>query len=555
MCARGPPSHHGKASVWLLMSVYVLVTVIKKRIGIDASLYALLQVLSVTPFRENAIAARLRDRSIDRKSAQSIQPTDSVWFLARDYLSGLARIFHQDRSAARPEGALSLVSDVNEQPELPMPKCTEGRIEFGRVGRRIIEANFDGGDLSSDGGLMLLRRVDERIGLSRAGAAALDDARDPSRITHSLRDLIAQRLYALCCGYEDLNDHDALRADLLMQTAVGRVEPLASAPTLCRLEARATGEQAAALHAVLVDQFIASFDVPPAELVLDIDASDVPLHGQQERSGFHAYYDHHCYLPLYVFCGQVMLACYLRRSRIDGAKNATALIKVLIQRLRQVWPGVGLIVRGDSGFCRQRLLRWCERANVRYIVGLARNGRLEAQVQYAELMLAEDYARTLTKQRLIGEFAYAADSWDIERRVITRLEYGVQGTNPRFVVTNLDGAASDLYERLYCARGEAENRIKEAQLDLFGTRASCHRFAANQLRLLLAALAYTLMQRLRELALAGSELERASAATIRWRLLKIGAAIVRNTRRLRILLASHHPLRALFFTAVQALAP
>lgn len=214
-----------------------------------------------------------------------------------------------------------------------------------------------------------------------------------------------------------------------------------------------------------------------------------------------------------------------------------------------------LIVRGDSGFCRQRLLRWCERANVRYLVGLARNARLEAQVQYVELMLAEDYARTGAKQRLIGEFAYAADSWDIERRVITRLEYGAQGNNPRFVVTNLDGAASDLYERLYCARGEAENRIKEAQLDLFGTRASCHKFAANQLRLLLAALAYTLMQRLRELALAGGELQRASAATIRCRLLKIGAAIVRNTRRVRILLASHHPLRHVFLRAAQALAP
>lgn len=436
-----------------------------------------------------------------------------------------------------------------------MPKCTEGRIEFGRMGRRIIEANFDGGDLSSDGGLMLLRRVDERIGLSRAAAAVLDDAREQTRITHSLRDLIAQRLYALCCGYEDLNDHAALRADLLMQTAVGRVAPLASAPTLCRLEARATREQAAALHAVLVDQFIASFAAPPAELVLDIDASDVPLHGQQERGEFHAYYDQHCYLPLYVFCGQALLACYLRRSRIDGAKNATALIKLLIRRLRQAWPRVRLIVRGDSGFCRQRLLRWCERSNVRYLVGLARNARLEAQVQYAELMLAEDYARTGTKQRLIGEFAYAADSWDIERRVITRLEYGAQGTNPRFVVTNLDGEPTELYERLYCARGEAENRIKEAQLDLFGTRASCHKFAANQLRLLLAALAYTLMQRLRELALAGGELERASAATIRCRLLKIGAAIVRNTRRVRILLASHHPLRAVFLTAAQALAP
>jgi len=436
-----------------------------------------------------------------------------------------------------------------------MPDCTDSKMGFGWLGRRVIEADFSGGDLSSDGGLMLLRRVDERIGLSRAVAAVLDDARDGSRITHSLRDLIAQRLYALCCGYEDLNDHDRLRTDLLMQTAVGRTTALASAPTLCRLEARATRAQAGALHGVLVDQFIGSFAVPPAELVLDIDASDVPLHGQQERTEFHAYYDHHCYLPLYVFCGQAMLACYLRRSRIDGAKNATALIKLLVARLRQAWPQVRLIVRGDSGFCRQRLLRWCERAHVGYIVGLARNARLQAQVQYAELMLADDYTHSGTKQRLIAEFAYAADSWDIERRVITRLEHGPQGNNPRFVVTNLEGEAGALYERLYCARGEAENRIKEAQLDLFGTRASCHRFAANQLRLLLAALAYTLMQRLRELALAGSELERASAATIRCRLLKIGAAIVRNTRRVRILLASHHPLRHVFASAVQALAP
>jgi hypothetical protein len=201
------------------------------------------------------------------------------------------------------------------------------------------------------------------------------------------------------------------------------------------------------------------------------------------------------------------------------------------------------------------LLRWCERSGVNYIVGLARNARLEATVQYAEAMLADEYARTGAKQRLIDEFVYAADSWDIERRVITRLEHGSQGNNPRFVVTDLQGDAAQLYERLYCARGEAENRIKEAQLDLFGTRASCHRFAANQLRLLLAALAYTLMQRLRELALKGSELERACAATIRVRLLKIGAAIVRNTRRVRVLLASHHPMRSVFLSAAQALAP
>lgn len=434
-----------------------------------------------------------------------------------------------------------------------MPKCTDGTMELGRVGRRVIEANFDGGDIGSDGGVLLLRRVDERIGLSRAAAAALGDPRDPTRITHSLRDLLSQRIYGLCCGYEDLNDHDTLRDDLLMQTAVGRVDALASSPTLSRLETRATRAQAVALHGVLVEQFIASHKAQPEELVLDIDASDVPLHGTQECSEFHAYYDRHCYLPLYVFCGQAMLACVLRRSRIDGAKNAAAVIKLLVQRLRQVWPETRIIVRGDSGFCRQRLLRWCERSGVRYIIGLARNARLQATVQYAEAALADEYERTGAKQRLIDEFTYAADSWDIERRVITRLEHGAQGNNPRFVVTNLAADATQLYERLYCARGEAENRINEAQLDLFGTRASCHKFAANQLRLLLAALAYTLMHRLRGIALKGSELERATAATIRVRLLKIGAAIVRNTRRVRVLLASHHPLRELFALAAARL--
>jgi len=435
-----------------------------------------------------------------------------------------------------------------------MPKCTKDKIDFGCVGRRVIDADFSGGDLSSDGGLLLLRQVDRHLGLSRAAAAAIPDPRDPERIRHSLRDLLAQRLYGLCCGYEDLNDHQALRDDVLMQTAVGRAEALASAPTFSRLENRATRAQAWALHGVLIEQFIASHKTAPEELVLDIDASDVPLHGAQELSQFHAYYDHHCYLPLYVFCGQAMLACYLRPSKIDGAKHAAAVIKLLVTRLRQAWPNTRLIVRGDSGFCRRRLLQWCERSGVGYVIGLARNARLHAVVELAEASLADAYAAGGTKQRLIGEFDYAAKSWPHERRVITRLEYGSQGTNPRFIVTNLEGDPVQLYEHLYCQRGEAENRIKEAQLDLFGTRASCSRFIANQFRLLLAALAYTLMQRLRALALQATELERASAATIRVRLLKIGAAILRNTRRVRVMLASHHPLRKLFATAATRLA-
>ena len=383
----------------------------------------------------------------------------------------------------------------------------------------------------------------------------MQDSRDRKRIRHDLRDLLAQRIYGLCQGYEDLNDHDRLRRDTLMQTAVGVMQPLASAPTLCRLETSANRAQAVALHRVLVEQFIASFEEAPTELVLDLDASDVPLHGEQELREFHGYYDHHCYLPLYVFCGQAMLACLLRPSKIDAAKHAAALVKLLVGRLRQAWPGVRLIVRADSGFCRQRLIRWCERNGVGYLIGLARNGRLHQAVAEDETRLEAAFEKTGAKQRWIGELVYAAQSWNRARRVITRLEYGAQGTNPRFVVTNLEGEAAFLYDTCYCARGEAENRIKEAQLDLFGTRASCHKFAANQFRLLLAALAYTLMQRLRALALAGTELARASASTIRVRLLKIGAAVLANTRRVRVMLASFHPLRETFLRAAQALAP
>lgn len=435
-----------------------------------------------------------------------------------------------------------------------MPKCSTGEMQFGRVGRRIVEADFGGGALSSDGGLMLLREVDRRTGLSSAVAKALHDPRDPELITHALRDLVAQRLYGLCCGYEDLNDHTTLRSDPLMQTAVGTGEALGSSATLCRMERQARRVDVVALNRVLIDQFIAAQTVAPKELILDIDASDIPLHGAQEHAEFNAYYDHYCYLPLYVFCGKAMLACVLRNSRIDGAKHAAAVIKLLVTRLRQVWPKVRIIVRGDSGFCRQRLIRWCERSAVGYVIGVARNARLHRIVAPWEARMGKRYAKTKTKQRLIREFVYAADSWGRERRIVTRLEFGSQGANPRFIVTNLKRSARALYDDLYCLRGEAENRIKETQLDLFGTRASSQKFLTNWLRSLLSALAYTLMQRLREMALAGTELAAATAATIRVRLLKIGAAILRNTRRVRILFASHHPLRETFLVAARALA-
>jgi len=436
-----------------------------------------------------------------------------------------------------------------------MPKCTEGVVDFGRVGRRVVQAAFDGGDIVSDGGVMLLRQIDERIGLTRAAAGVFADGRRAASVRHSMRSLLAQRIYGLCCGWEDVTDHNTLRRDLALQTAVGRAEELASAPTFSRLERSATPAHAAALHGVLLETFIAGRGEAPRELVLDIDATHVPLYGQQEGAHFHFHYDSYCYLPLYVFCGQDMLACVLRPSWRDPASVLSALIKLLARRLRQAWPGVRLIVRADSGFCRPRALKRFDAWGIDYIIGLAKNPTLQWQVAIAERALAEQYQDCGTKQRLIGEFTYAARSWERERRVIARLEHGPQGPNPRFVVTSLAGDCTELYERLYCARGEAENRIKEAQLDLFGRRASAHRFAANQLRLLLAAFAYTLIIHLRRRALQGTELARACAATIRIKLLKIGAAVVRNTRRVRLLLASSHPLKHVFLSAAHALAP
>ncbi|MEW6025625.1 MAG: IS1380 family transposase [Pseudomonadota bacterium] len=436
-----------------------------------------------------------------------------------------------------------------------MPKCTEGRLRFGRVGRREVEAAFDGGDIVSDGGVMLIRQVDQRLGLTQAAAQVLDDRRRAASVQHGMRDLIAQRVYGLCCGWEDLTDHNTLRRDLVLQTAVGRSEELASAPTFSRLENSATSAHAVALHKVLLDQFIASRRTAPDELVLDIDATHMPLYGDQQRAHFHWHYDNYCYLPLYVFCGEDLLACVLRPSSRDPASVCSALIKLIAKRLRQAWAGVRLVIRGDSGFCRPKVLRRLEAWGIDYVFGLTKNQALETRSAMAMLWLAEQYGSFGTKQRLIGEFSYAARSWDRERRVIARLEHGPLGANPRFIVTSLPGDPSALYERLYCARGEAENRIKEAQLDLFGRRASCHRYAGNQLRLLFAALAYTLMINLRRIALRGTELERACTATLRTRLLKIGAAVIRNTRRVRLLLASQHPLKHVFLTAARALAP
>jgi hypothetical protein len=428
-------------------------------------------------------------------------------------------------------------------------------LEFPGFSRRKIQASFTGGDITSNGGVQLLRLADERTGLTEAVAQAMGDDRRGKSCTHDVESLIRQRVYAMALGYEDLNDHETLRSDLALQSALYRDEELASSSTLCRWENRADRETAVALHEVLVERFIASFDKVPRRLILDVDATDDRVHGDQEGRFFHAYYDHYCFLPLYVFCGDQLLVSYLRESKIDGAKHSWAILALLIKRLRQVWPKVKLIVRADSGFCRWRMLRWFDRHEVGYIIGLAKNARLLDQ-SYAMRRLAEvRYEASEKKQRLFGEIQYGARTWDRDRRVIVKVEHSSRGPNPRFVVTNLTGGGQRLYDRLYCARGEMENRIKEQQLDLFADRTSCHGWWANQFRLLLSSLAYTLMETIRRVALRGTEMARAQCGTIRLKLLRIGAIVLRNTRRVRLLLSSAHPNQALFFLVASRLKP
>jgi hypothetical protein len=431
--------------------------------------------------------------------------------------------------------------------------CNCELFEFPAVKKRAVSASFTGGEVTSDGGLPLLRQTDRRIGLTKALAKVLPDPRDPERIEHPLLALVRQRIYGLAAGYEDLNDHDTLRHDLAWQTAVERDRALASSPTLCRLDNRADRAVAWAVHEVLVSQFIASFAQPPGELILDFDTTDDRVHGRQAGAFFHGYYGDYCFLPLYVFCGEQLLVAYLRPGNVGAAQHAWAVLKLLVRRSRQVWPQVKIIFRGDSGFCRWRLLRWCEANNVHYLVGLAKNARVLGLAQRFIEQAEQGFAPQQEKQRLFGEVNYAADTWDKERRVLVKAEHTAKGSNPRFVVTNLAGEAQKLYDEMYCARGEMENRIKEQQLGLFADRTSCGDWWANQFRLLLSSCGYVLLERMRALALAGTELARAQVNTIRLKLLKIGAVVLRNTRRVKLLLSSSYPYQKIFGQVFNAL--
>ncbi len=436
-----------------------------------------------------------------------------------------------------------------------MTKCYQRTLEFPRVNRRVVEVNFEGGDITSDGGVLLLRQADRFLGLSDSIAHALSDPRRQASCDHDVPGLVRQRLYAIALGYEDLNDHEALRRDVAIQTAVERDQLLASASTLCRFEKRADAETAWRLHEVLLDQFVASFKRAPKKLILDFDATDDPVHGEQDGRFFHGYYRHYCFLPLYVFCGHQLLVSYLRPSNIDGAKHSWAILSLLVKRLRQSWPKVKIIFRGDGGFCRWKMLRWRDNHGIGYIVGLAKNKRLNRFTASLQDEAAVCFATTGHKIRWFTDFQYGARSWDRARRVIAKIEYSSQGVNPRYVVTNLEGHAKQLYDKLYCARGDMENRIKESQLDMFGNRTSCQCWWSNQFRLLLSSLAYTLIEAIRRIALKGTDLARAYVGTIRLKLFKIGAVILKNTRRIRFLLASGCPYKELYFLVANRLAP
>jgi hypothetical protein len=442
-----------------------------------------------------------------------------------------------------------------------MTECNQESFEFAAHFSREVVARFDGGTMTSDGGAVLLREAERRVNLLARLARCFDDRRKPWLIEHSVAELVAQRVYGLALGYEDLSDHDELRADPLLAVLSGKraagEQKLAGKSTLNRLEL--STEKAdrykkiecrqAAIDELLISVFLEAHSAPPESIVLDLDATDLPLYGHQEGRFFHGYYDEYCYLPLYIFAGEHLLCARLRTADQDAAAGSKTEVERIVALVRAAWPETSITVRADSGFCRDELMDWCETNNVHYVLGCARNERL---LRIIELQLAE--AARLHKQtgkaaRVFTEFDYQTrESWSRARRVVAKAEQLDGKANPRFVVTNLTAeqwAAQALYEQLYCARGEMENRIKE-QLSLFATRVSAESMRANQLRLSFAGCAYVLLHALRRLGLQGTVLEHAQATTIRLKLLKLGVRIRITARKVWLSLAESFPLQALF---------
>ena len=456
---------------------------------------------------------------------------------------------------------------------------TPTRMSFNPLGRRQVEVAFDGGRISSDGGVVLLRETADAMALFPLLADCFRDHRDRSRIEHSVEELVAQRILALACGYEDLNDHDELREDPLFAVAVGKSDPtgterprqrdvgapLAGHSTLNRIELAPEKlnpkrpdlkilHDGEAIERLFVDLFLDAHEEPPAEIVLDIDATDNPLHGNQEGKFFHGYYDEYCYLPLYVFCGSHLLAVKLQTADQGESKGGVPELQRIVAHIRERWPEVRILIRGDAAYCRDALMTWCEESvGIDYVVGFARNPRLLRQIEGELAQAVETCAATKKSARTFKDLRYQTENtWSRERRVVAKAEALPGKQNPRFIVTSLPVEMIDartLYEDVYCARGDMENRIKEQQLGLFSDRTSAHTLRANQLRLWFSGLAYVLVDTLRRRALVGTELAKAQAWTLRDKLFKIGASVRVTVRRVWVSLSSAYPHAALFIRA------
>jgi hypothetical protein len=452
-------------------------------------------------------------------------------------------------------------------------ECNADSFGFAPVEGRVVVAGFDGGSITSDAGALLLGATDRAIKLVDRFAGCFADTRNPALIEHEVKTLVGQRVFAIALGYEDLIDHDELRHDPVMAVLVGKLEagrkdcaPLAGKSTLNRLELsleaatryHKISHDPKAIEMLFVDMFLETRRRAPQQIVLDLDATDDPLHGHQEGRFFHGYYDCYCYLPLYVFCGRELLASLLRRSDIDGAAGAKEEIARIVERIRAKWPKTRILLRADSGFARDDLMSWCEENRVDYLFGLARNERLVAEIKDELALAAVKSRRSGKPERRFRDFRWRTrNSWSRERRVVAKAEHTQGEDNPRFVVTSLarfDCKAKPLYEKLYCARGEMENRIKECQMDLFADRTSAATMRANQLRLWLASMAYVLVCALRRIALQSTQFAKATCGTIRLKLLKIGALVRLSVRRVKIAMASAYPYARDFAIAHERLA-
>ena len=454
-------------------------------------------------------------------------------------------------------------------------ECTKDYSSFQALGRREIVADFSGGTITSDGGALLLREVEQRTAILKRFAQCFTDYRDKKRIEHSVLDLVSQRVIGLALGYEDLNDHDQLASDKMLAVVVGKKDPtgmhrksvkdqgkpLAGKSTLNRLELTPVNATANSSYKkvvlspesvddLFVDVFLESHAEIPEEIILDVDATDDPLHGNQEGKFFHGYYKAYCYLPLYIFCGEHLLCARLRTAKNDAASGTVEEVERIVQRIRAVWPDTKIIVRGDSGFCREDIMIWCEDNDVDFLLGLAKNNRLGKEIEEEMALAKALYQCSGRASRVFKDFCYKTlKTWRWNRRVVGKAEHLAKGSNPRFVVTSLRpdlNNAQDLYEKVYCARGDMENRIKEQQLMLFAARTSTKKMHSNQVRLYFSSLAYVLVQALRRLGLAGTEMAKAQCDTIRLKIFKIGARIKITVRKVWICFAEGYPYKNIF---------